>query len=105
MVATMLYRTCHTLTDMGFGNFRLHYVRTLDKREIDFVVARDNKPLLLVEVKKSDTNLSRQLRDRHRWHFGADTIGVQMVDKVDFLQKYKENTWIVSVDKFLTLLN
>lgn len=105
MVATMLYRTCHILTDMGFGNFRLHYVRTLDKREIDFVVARDNKPLLLVEVKKSDTNLSRQMRDRQRWHFGADTIGVQVVDKEDYLQKYKGNTWIVSVDKFFTLLN
>ena len=57
MVAVNLYRYCRALTGMGYGRFTLHYVRTLDKREIDFLVARDNRPLLAVEVKTGQTTL------------------------------------------------
>ena len=50
MVATYLYRTCLTLTDMGYGTCRLYYLRTLDKQEIDFIVEVENKPVLAVVV-------------------------------------------------------
>lgn len=47
--------------DIGVGDFGLYYVRTKDKREVDFLITRDSKPWLLVEVKTSDTSLSPQL--------------------------------------------
>ncbi|MFH1673947.1 MAG: ATP-binding protein [Pseudomonadota bacterium] len=104
MVATYLYRTCLAMTDMGYGNYRLHYVRTLDKKEIDFVIVRDNQPLLVVEVKMGDTTVSRPLRDRNRWFLNTPTIGVQVVNRRGMLQKYPDNTWIMSVERFLSLL-
>jgi predicted AAA+ superfamily ATPase len=104
MTATYLYRTCQTLTDMGYGSYELYYVRTLDKREIDFVVTLDQQPILTVEVKTGDTALSNALKNRQKW-FISPTLGIQVVDKRDFLQKYPENTWVVSIERFLSLLS
>ena len=101
MVATYLLRACLAMTDMGFGNYTLHYVRTLDKKEIDFIVARDNCPVLALEVKSSETTLSRQLRDRRMWLFDTDTLGIQVVNKRGMLQKHADNTWVVSIERFL----
>ena len=58
---------CHLLkavegwTDFGLGKFELGYLRDKEKREVDFVVVRDEKPWFLVEVKASDGPTSRSL--------------------------------------------
>jgi hypothetical protein len=105
MVATNLNRTCQTLTDRGYGLYRLFYARTLDKKEIDFVVTKDRKPILCLEIKTGNTNLSGTLRDRRKWFPDQPTLGVQIVDKRGILQKFPDNTWIISVDRFLALLD
>jgi len=104
MVATYLHRACLAMTDMGYGNYRLHYIRTLDKKEIDFVVVRDKYPMLAIEVKLSETKPAKSLIDRHNWSIEPPTIGIQVVNKRDVLKKYPENTWVVSVERFLRLL-
>jgi hypothetical protein len=104
MIAVYLYRTCLAMTDMGYGTYLLHYIRTLDKREIDFVISRDNTPLLAVEVKTSESRLSSTLRDRNKWLMDAPTIGVQVVGQRGILKKYENHTWIMSMDKFLPFL-
>jgi predicted AAA+ superfamily ATPase len=58
LVAHHLLKTCHYWTDTGEGAFDLHYLRNKEKQEIDFLVSRDGKPWLPVEVKWSDTDLS-----------------------------------------------
>jgi len=103
MVAVYLYRTCQVLTDMAYGTYSLHYIRTLDKREIDFVITRDTTPLLAVEVKTSETRLSTTLRDRNKW-LNVPTIGVQVVGQKGVFKKHANHTWIISVDKFLPCL-
>jgi predicted AAA+ superfamily ATPase len=104
LVATSLYRYCHSLTDMGYGTFRLYYVRTLDKREIDFLIVRDNVPVIAIEVKSSDTTLANTLKARDRWFPDAPTIGIQLVNKRNILKKHPNNTWVISVERFLALL-
>lgn len=104
MTATYLYRACLAMSDMGYGNYSLHYSRTLDKKEIDFVIVRDNRPILAVEVKSGDSTLSRALKARQRWFLNTPTLGVQVVDRRGFLQKYPDNTWIMSVERLLSLL-
>jgi predicted AAA+ superfamily ATPase len=58
---------CHLLkavegwNDLGLGRFDLGYLRDKEKREVDFLVARDGKPWFLVEVKHSDESLGRAL--------------------------------------------
>jgi hypothetical protein len=60
-VACHLLKAVESWEDFGFGRFALHYLRDKQKREVDFVIVRDGKPWFLVEVKKSDTQLSPAL--------------------------------------------
>lgn len=104
MVAAGLYRCCIALSDMGAGDYRLYYVRTLDKREIDFVVTRDDRPLMAVEVKLQDTSLSGALADRGKWFPGEGILGVQVVGAPGVLQRHRDDTWVASAPSFLALL-
>ncbi len=62
---------CHLLkavqgwNDLGLGAFELRYVRDTQKREVDFLVVRDDTPWFLIEVKTSDTHLSPALLHYH----------------------------------------
>lgn len=58
LVAGHLLKAVHFWTDTGEGTFELHYLRDKDKREVDFLITRDRKPWLAVEVKLSDRALS-----------------------------------------------
>ena len=39
-------------TDLGLGQFDLHYIRDTAQREVDFLISRDAKPWIMIEVKK-----------------------------------------------------
>ena len=58
---------CHLLkmvdlwTDLGLGHFELRYLRDKQKREVDFIVIKDNRPWFLVEVKHADSSLGPSL--------------------------------------------
>jgi len=62
---------CHLLkavqgwNDLGLGAFELRYVRDIQKREVDFLVVRNDEPWFLVEVKASETRLSPALLHYH----------------------------------------
>ncbi len=62
-VAAALLKAVHFWTDRGEGDFRLFFLRDKEKREIDFLVVRDERPWFLVEVKTSGkAPLSSHLR-------------------------------------------
>ena len=61
-IASHLLKAVHWWQDNGFGEYSLHYVRTKDKREVDFVVIKNNEPWFLVEVKSSRGKLSGNLK-------------------------------------------
>lgn len=61
-VASHLLKAAHYWTDQGFGSYELYFLRDKEKREVDFVVTKDDKPWMLVEVKNGDENrISRSL--------------------------------------------
>lgn len=63
LVASALLKAVHWWTESGLGDFDLHFVRDKQKREVDFLVSRDQQPWFLVEVKSSgSTELSDSLR-------------------------------------------
>ena len=61
LVACHLLKAVQGWTDLGFGDFELRYVRDKQKREVDFLVVKDQQPWFLVEVKKAETRLSPAL--------------------------------------------
>jgi hypothetical protein len=58
LVAHHLLKACHFWTDTGEGEFKLHFLRDKEKREIDFLIVKNGVPWLPVEVKQGDTSPS-----------------------------------------------
>jgi hypothetical protein len=61
MVAIELWRAVTCWNDRGLGNFSLHFVRNKEKEEVDFLIANEHKPLVLIEVKLSDIKPAQAL--------------------------------------------
>jgi hypothetical protein len=57
----------------------------------------------LIEVKLAEMGLSNSLRNRQRW-FSESTLGIQVVDRREVLEKHPDQTWLISVERFLFLL-
>ncbi len=62
LVATQLLKRYQFLEDRDGYEYRIHYVRDKDKREVDFLVLKDGKPHLLLESKWNDPEVSSSLR-------------------------------------------
>lgn len=61
-VASHLLKAVHFWTDRGFGDYDLYFLRDKEKREVDFLVTKDDVPWFMVEVKTSSNNgLSKAL--------------------------------------------
>lgn len=58
MVASHLLKYCHFIEDTEGYPMELRYIRDTDKREVDFVVLKNKKPLFAVECHVSETNIS-----------------------------------------------
>jgi predicted AAA+ superfamily ATPase len=61
LVASHLLKAEHFWTDAGFGDYGLYFLRDKSKREVDFLVSRNNQPWFIVEVKTADRPLSPHL--------------------------------------------
>jgi len=61
MVALELYRAVTIWNDLGWGKFSLHFIKNKDQQEIDFLLAQENQPLLMIETKLSETQPSPAL--------------------------------------------
>jgi predicted AAA+ superfamily ATPase len=62
MIAGHLLKYCHFLEDYEGYRMELRFLRDTDKREIDFVVLRDRKPIFAVECKTGEKNLSPHIK-------------------------------------------
>ena len=67
---------------MGFGDYGLFYLRDKNKKEVDFLVARDGEPWMLVEVKTSDVSVSPALKGMQR-QLGVD-LALQVVAELPY---------------------
>jgi predicted AAA+ superfamily ATPase len=61
MVALELYRAVTVWNDMGWGSFALHFIKNKEQQEVDFLIADEHNPLLLIETRLSDTQPSAAL--------------------------------------------
>jgi uncharacterized protein len=62
LVATTLLKRLHFLEDYHGYKCSLHYLRDKDGREVDFITVIDNKIEDLIEVKLSDSDISKSLK-------------------------------------------
>ncbi len=62
MVALELYRAVTAWNDMGHGTFSLHFIKNKEQQEVDFLIANEDEPLVLIEAKLSDREPSPALK-------------------------------------------
>jgi predicted AAA+ superfamily ATPase len=60
-IAASLLRACELYRDRFGEKFSLHYVRTHDGAEVDFLLCLDNKPWLLIEAKEGSPDVSHAI--------------------------------------------
>lgn len=60
-IASHLLKATQFWTDSGFGNYQLYYLRDTLKREVDFLVTKDDEPWFLIEAKTSEQGISPSL--------------------------------------------
>jgi hypothetical protein len=85
LVASALLKATHTWTDLGLGDFGLHFIRDKEQNEVDFLVTRDDAPWFLVEVKTSKVRLSPGLL---RYHEALGTLhAFQVTFEMDYVDR------------------
>lgn len=62
LVAIELARAVTAWTAWGHGEFSLHFVRNKAQQEVDFLIARDRRPVLLIEAKLGDAAPAKALQ-------------------------------------------
>lgn len=98
LIASHLLKFCHFLNDYEGYKAELHFLRNVDKKEVDFIVTIDKKPWFAVEAKISGTEISKYLyyfRDRLKIPY------VYQVVKESGVNRYKNRVHLVSADCFL----
>ena len=78
MVALELYRAVTAWNDMGYGSFSLHFIKNKERQEVDFLIANEREPLVLVEAKLSDTEPSPALK---KFQNVLKTPSIQLVEE------------------------
>ncbi len=103
MIATSMFRFVTSLRDRGFPGVRLCFFRTYDKKEIDFVLLKENSPILAVEAKTDAKQIPAQLRKFRRSH-GNNFPIVQAVDAPGVLMEKSPGEFIAGYDRLLSVL-
>ncbi len=62
MVAMELQRAVTAWNDLGYGRFELHFIKNKEHQEVDFLIANEHKPILLIETKLADREPSAALK-------------------------------------------
>ena len=99
LIAAHLQKFTNYLYERDGYKTELHYLRNVDKKEVDFLITVDNKPWFAVEVKLSETTPSNNLfyfKDRLKIPFNYQVVKQLGVDIV------KDGTRIISASKFLS---
>ncbi|OGT26329.1 MAG: ATPase [Gammaproteobacteria bacterium RIFCSPLOWO2_02_FULL_42_14] len=99
MVACALLKKLHYVEDTTGIATGLHYLRTKQGHEIDFLITRDNLPTHLIEVKMSNDEPSKSFS--HFSSFIKNTMNVQLVKNITRNKSTRENLYIQSLIPWL----
>jgi len=99
LTACAILKEAHFHEDCYGETVNLHYARTKEGKEIDFLVIKENTPFLLLEVKLADNRPSR-----HFSHFGRyfpDIKKIQIVKDINRERTFPDGVEVRGAAKWL----
>ena len=99
LAACALLKEIHYIEDCYGEQAQLYYLKTKDKREIDFIVTREEAPFLMAEVKWADTSPGRNFTIFAKYF--PDARKVQIVRKIDREKTYPDGLEIRAAHNWL----
>ncbi len=99
MIAMHLLKWVHYEQDTQARELELKYFRDVDGREVDFIITEDGKPIIAIECKLSDADVSKSLRyfkhkfpDCEAWQLSLGekdflSNGIAVCPAIKFLQR------------------
>ncbi|MBW2368016.1 MAG: ATP-binding protein [Deltaproteobacteria bacterium] len=103
MIATALHRFVVSLNDRGRPEVGLHFFRTYDKKEVDFVLVHNEKPILAVEAKTGAKKIHPPMR-RFREAHGNDFPIIQVVNEPGVCVKKGPGEYLAGYDRLMAIL-
>ncbi len=104
-IASHLLKYCDYLTDTGAGVYELRYLKNKEKKEVDFLILKDKKVFLPIEVKLTDEKPSAswgQFMKSLNCAYGVQLVMKPNVYKIIEYPSYK--ILVISASTFLQCL-
>ncbi len=101
MAAVSLLRMVCRWNELGLGDFDLRYVRNQQGKEVDFLIVKDQQPVLLVEVKESElklTNAGAYFQKRLQIPY------FQVVANFDGVEAHPNQQYVIAAWRLLSLV-
>ncbi len=98
LLASHLLKLVHFLVDYEGYKCRLYYLRSIEKKEVDFLVTVDGKPWFAVEVKLNNIKVSPQLK---YFQTRLEIPFLYQVVKKSGVDIFRDGVRVVSADRFL----
>ncbi len=102
IVACALHKELNFITDTTGAETQLHFLRTKDGKEIDFLILIDNKPVLAIEVKWADEDLSPSFK--YFAEYLPQCPGIQLVKELKREKTYSNGFAVRDVVQWLTTI-
>lgn len=103
IVACSIYKELHYLEDTTGIQTDLHFLRTKDGKEIDFLACLDGSPHTLIEVKSSDAEPAKGFR--YFSNYFPSAARIQLVKNLKREQTYPNGISIKSLIPWLATVN
>ena len=81
----------------------LYFIRTYDKKEIDFILTLEKKSILAIKAKLRGLKISPQLR-RFRQVRGKNFLILQVVNQPGVFLKKEQGEYLMGYDRLLMVL-
>ena len=97
LTAICLQKHIYAKADMLAENYKLHYLRTKEKQEVDFALVHNGKIEKIIEVKLSNTNLNNALIYFHKKY----ALSATQIVKNLLADHQKNNIKVIQAKRFL----
>jgi len=103
LVACALYKQAQFIEDTQGHKVNLHYVRTRDGKEIDFLLTKESAPIALIEAKLNDSKPSSNFNLLAPFFLkqGAAISQLQIVKQLQHNQDWPQGVKVVSAPTWL----